>query len=107
VKSPLAASILTAMLAAWAAAPARADTLRCGNVLIRAGAAAAYVLAKCGTPDAKSQLTEPVWARRLNGTTYVVGTTTQDIWRYERRPGQFPAVLTFEGGVLRKLEFEK
>jgi hypothetical protein len=36
-----------------------------------------------------------------------VGTYTIEIWRYERRPGQFPAVLTFEGGKLKKLEYER
>jgi hypothetical protein len=36
-----------------------------------------------------------------------VGTTSRDVWRYKRSSGSFPAVLTFEGGVLKKLEFEK
>jgi hypothetical protein len=32
---------------------------------------------------------------------------TKEIWRYDRSPGKFPAVMTFEEGVLKKLEFEK
>jgi len=36
-----------------------------------------------------------------------VGTATRTLWRYKRGAGKFPAVLTFEGGVLKKLEFEK
>ncbi len=38
------------------------------------------------------------YARRENGTTYEVGTTSKDVWRYKRSSGQFPAVLTFEKG---------
>jgi hypothetical protein len=89
------------------ALPAQADTLRCGNVLIAEGAVAAYVQQKCGEPDSRTQISEPIRARHPNGTTYVVGTTTQSVWHYQRRNGQFPADLTFEGGVLKKIEFEK
>jgi len=46
-------------------------------------------------------------ARRADGTAYEVGTTSKDVWRYQRSNGSFPAVLTFEKGVLKKLEFEK
>lgn len=89
------------------AAPASADTLRCGSSLISEGAHVSYVLAKCGAPDSRREISEPIMARRPNGTVYQVGVTVQEIWRYERAPGKFPAVMTFEGGVLKKLEFEK
>jgi len=95
------------VLATSAAGPALAETLRCGSSLIQTGASAGFVMEKCGAPDSRETFTEPVMARRLDGTAYEVGTTTQDIWRYKRRSGQFPAVLTFEMGVLKKLEFEK
>lgn len=100
-------SIASIVLAVLLVTPAHADTLRCGSVLVQPGDMASYVLAKCGAPESKSEIHEPIMARRANGTTYRVGTTTQEIWRYARRAGQFPAVLTFEGGVLKKLEFEK
>jgi len=89
------------------ASAAHADTLRCKSSLISTGASEAYVVEKCGAPDSKMEVSEPVMARRPNGFTYQVGTTTQQIWRYRRSPGQFPAVLTFEGGVLKRLDFEK
>jgi hypothetical protein len=38
---------------------------------------------------------------------HVVGTATRYIWRYRRSSRQFAAVLTFEAGELKKLEFEK
>jgi uncharacterized protein DUF2845 len=89
------------------ASVAQADTLRCKSSLISEGASEGFVVEKCGPPDSKMEVSEPVMARRPDGFTYQVGTTTQQIWRYKRSPGQFPAVLTFEGGVLKKLDFEK
>ena len=94
-------------VAAGAALPARADTLRCGNVLIEVGAMAAYVQQHCGEPDSRMEISEPIRARRPNGTTYVIGTTAQEIWHYQRRSGQFPVDLTFDAGVLKRIDYEK
>ncbi len=98
---------LLALASLLLATSAHADTLRCGSSLISEGDAEAYVRQKCGEPDSKREVTEPVMARRPDGFAYQTGTTTQEIWRYKRAPGKFPAVLTFDGGVLKKLEFEK
>ncbi|HEY8509281.1 MAG TPA: DUF2845 domain-containing protein [Steroidobacteraceae bacterium] len=96
------------LLAGLAAAPhASAETLRCGSALIKVGATAGYVLEKCGEPQSRTQISEPVRARRPNGTTYVTGTTMVDVWRYDRGSRKFPAVLTFREGVLKKIEYEK
>jgi hypothetical protein len=89
------------------AAAAHADTLRCGSSLVAEGANQSFVREKCGQPDSVAEVTEPVYAHRPDGFTYQTGTTTQQIWRYKRAPGKFPAVMTFAGGVLKKLEFEK
>jgi hypothetical protein len=105
MRHPIVISLLA--LAAWTAPPAHADTLRCGSVLIEQGVTQDYVLEKCGEPDSRTISGVPIRARRLNGTTYVVGTTSQEIWVYKRNSGQFPAVLTFDGGFLRELEFRK
>jgi hypothetical protein len=99
-------SIVTATLI-LAAGPALADTLRCGGSLIKEGDTQGYVQEKCGEPDSKQTYTEPTRAIRPNGTSYEVGTTSKDVWRYKRNSGSLPAVLTFEKGVLTKLEFEK
>jgi len=96
-----------AVVALALAATAHAETLRCKSSLISPGASQDYVLQKCGPPASKMDVNEPVMARRPNGTTYQVGTATKEIWRYDRSPGKFPAVMTFEEGVLKKLEFEK
>jgi hypothetical protein len=88
-------------------ASAHADTLRCGSSLIQEGMSQSYVVEKCGAPDSKMELTEPVYARRPDGFTYKVGEAMQEIWRYKRGSGKFPAVMTFQDGKLKKLEFEK
>ena len=90
-----------------AASPAFADTLRCGSSLIKEGDTQGYVADKCGAPESKQTYTEPVYARRPNGTSHEVGTASKDVWRYKRSNGSFPALLTFEKGVLTKLEFER
>jgi hypothetical protein len=97
---------VSAVLLAFAV-PAAADTFRCGSALIRVGDAQTYVRAKCGEPTSQETITEEVRAVVPRGGTNVVGTATRYIWRYSRSSRQFPAVLTFEGGKLKKLEFEK
>ena len=88
--------------------PVHADTLRCGSKLISEGESQTTVLAKCGPPDSEARVTEPIYARNsYGGRANQVGESTKIIWRYQRAPGKFPAVLTFEEGVLKKLEFEK
>lgn len=95
------------ILMASAATAVRADTLRCGSKLVEPGESAAAVLAQCGAPTSRELITEPVRARTPAGGTRVIGTTEKEIWRYERGSRRFPAILTFEEGVLKKLEFEK
>jgi hypothetical protein len=99
--------VALAIAALLIAGPACAQTLRCGSALISEGDTQGYVREKCGEPDSKETYTEPVRALRPNGTSYEVGTTSKDVWRYQRARGSFPALLTFEKGVLTKLEFEK
>lgn len=89
------------------ALPASADTLRCKGKLISVGDTKGEVLAKCGEPTFVENIDEPVRARRPNGTTYIVGTSSKEIWTYKRAPGQFPAVLTFDAGELKSIEFIK
>jgi hypothetical protein len=99
--------IVTAAALVVLATPAWAETLRCGNSIIKEGDSQGYVQDKCGEPESKQTYTEPVLGRYPNGNTYSAGTTSRDVWRYHRSNGSFPAVLTFEQGVLKKLEFEK
>jgi hypothetical protein len=100
---------LTFLLAALTlTTAAHADTLRCGSKLVSEGEAQSTVRAKCGEPDSEMKITEPVYARNpYGGRASQVGESTKIIWRYQRGQRKFPAVLTFEDGVLKRLEFEK
>jgi hypothetical protein len=104
MKRPSALLTLAALTLATAA---HADTLRCGKYLIAEGARQAEVHEKCGEPDSALDVSEPTYARNVNGYMFQTGTATKTLWRYKRGGRQFPAVLTFEEGVLKKLEFEK
>lgn len=98
---------LIALIALATAPASRADTLRCGSKLIEVGDTKGEVLAKCGEPDFVEDIEEPVRARNRNGGTYVVGSSSKTIWTYRRAPGEFPAVLTFDGSTLKSIEFIK
>ncbi len=62
------------------------------------------VLAKCGEPTLRTVEEVPQHVRRANGTTYVSGTITVEIWTYDRGSSSFPAVLRFDGGKLVSIE---
>lgn len=101
-------AILSLCVAAGGAAVARAETLRCGSRLVAPGETATEVRAKCGEPASVTVIKEPIRARNAQGGgTRVVGETHVEIWRYDRGSGKFPAILKFEQGVLKALEFEK
>jgi hypothetical protein len=96
-----------AFLLAAAIPAAHADTLRCGSKLIQEGDPAGKVLERCGEPHNKQVVTEPVRASNAFGGMSTVGTYTYEIWRYSRGAGKFPALLRIEGGVVKKLEYER
>ncbi|MGQ0834384.1 MAG: DUF2845 domain-containing protein [Gammaproteobacteria bacterium] len=107
MRSHCIATVLFVGLIMTAAPAARGDTLRCGSKLVEPGVTADEVLAKCGKPTSLKVISEPVRVRTRAGGTRVVGTAEKEIWRYHRGSGRFPAILTFEEGILKALEFEK
>jgi hypothetical protein len=97
-----------ALLLAGAVPVAQADTLRCGNKLIQEGDTAGKVLERCGEPQNKQVITTPVRAVNASGYSFETGATaTVEIWRYGRGSGKFPALVTIEGGVIKKIEYER
>jgi hypothetical protein len=90
------------------ALPAQAETFRCGSKLIQVGDTAGKVLDRCGEPGNKQVVTEPVRAVNAAGYAFPTGaTTTYEIWRYDRGSRAFPAILRIEGGVVKKIEYER
>ena len=80
------------------------DTFRCGGKLINTGMTMTDVLAKCGEPTLRTVEEVPQHVRRANGSTYVSGTVTVEVWTYDRGSSSFPSVLRFEGGKVTSIE---
>lgn len=107
-KNRLLETVLLTAAAVTLALPAQADTFRCRTKLITEGDTAGKVLEHCGEPSSKQVVTEPVRAANASGGSYLTGATwTYEIWRYQRGSGKFPALLRIEGGVVRKIEYER
>jgi hypothetical protein len=87
--------------------PAHANTLRCKGKLVQEGDLRSEIIAKCGEPDFVETITDTARAPTRLGGTYVVGTVEREVWTYYRAPGQFPAVLKFDGTRLESIEFIK
>jgi hypothetical protein len=90
--------------AAAPSAPAAADVLRCSGGLIDVGMVAPQVVAKCGQPRDKDVEDVPIRVRSTTGALATVGTTRVERWTYDRGYGQFPALLIFEDGKLKRIE---
>ncbi len=96
---------LVGLLAGLVGVTAHADdSMTCGSALITTGMVGSQVIAKCGQPKDKNVTEVPQRTRRPNGTSAVTGTLSVEHWTYDRGYGQFPAVLTFEGGKLKSIE---
>ncbi|TJZ69781.1 DUF2845 domain-containing protein [Chitiniphilus eburneus] len=103
-KSPMLRAVLTLSLLMLSLEAVASDTLRCGNSLITEGMSEEQVAAKCGTPASTTVRTAPIMSYKRNGTRYQSGERVMHRWHYQRSPGQFDAVLVFEGGALTAIE---
>ncbi len=94
-------------VAATLASAARAqETFRCDSgALVSAGLSTDEVLEKCGEPQDKKVIEEPIRARNAGGGSRIIGTTIVERWTYSRAQGQFPALLHVEEGRVKRIEF--
>ena len=77
----------------------QADTMRCGNDLVRIGDSEEDVLRKCGRPYAMRDLfDEQAPAERVDESTPPYRRNI--VWVYRPEGGKFEKSLTFQGGVL-------
>jgi hypothetical protein len=74
------------------------DALRCGEWLVSTGASAQDVAKKCGAPSQAS--------RRIDRyrTRYGSRQVAVEVWIYDRGPNEFIRTLTFEDGILKRIE---
>ena len=94
------AALVTAILIAALPAVAE-DTLRCGSKIVRTGMTMADVKKYCGNPTSTAVEVQNVRAGRR-----VVGTTEIHTWIYRRSSGQRTAVLQFDQGTLKTINYQ-
>lgn len=108
MNTPRAASILV-MVALCAAAPLRADALRCGSKLVAEGDTRTAVEAKCGPPEDVSRRTRlaplVVWR---HGRPYRLGDGPIEVvieeWTYNFGPHRFMRRVRFEDGIVVRID---
>ena len=80
-------------------------SLRCDGRLIKVGASASQVAALCGEPSQRITSRVPVRAGGVTGFARFVGYSTSEQWVYDRGWGKFPAVLHFDDGIIRRIDY--
>ena len=97
-------AILITLLLCCATAQAY-GSLRCQGKLIRPGQDMAHILNRCGAPQDRVIEEVPVRSRVASGFTRFAGMTVVERWVYDRGWGKFPAVLIFQDGTLRRVDY--
>lgn len=103
------AALVLALAAFGAAAPLRADALRCGSKLVAEGDTRAAVAAKCGPPDdvvRRTRLSPAIVWR--HGRPYRVSDGLLEVeiedWTYDFGPRRFMRRVRFEDGLVVRIE---
>src|SRR5579863_5271638 len=73
------------------------EQFRCGSWLVSTQTSVAELLQKCGEPSSRQVSTEDARAHVVGGGTQKVGTTTTEIWRYDR--GSRMLVTIVDGNI--------
>jgi hypothetical protein len=96
---------LICMLAALLPASATSDELfRCGQWLVSAEMPVAELLKKCGEPSSKEVSSEDIRSHVVGGGTEKIGTTTKEVWRYDRGSRASPMIVTIVDGKIESME---
>ena len=73
---------------------------RCGSWLVSADVSVAKLLEKCGKPSSQQVSTQDV----RNEYGVKVGTSTTEIWRYDRGSRASPMIVTIIDGKIQSIE---
>jgi len=76
------------------------EFFRCGSWLVSADMSVAELLKKCGQPSSQQVSTQDV--RNFYGVK--VGTSTTEIWRYDRGSRAAPMIVTIVDGQIQNVE---
>ena len=77
------------------------ELFRCGSWLVSSQTSVAELLQKCGEPSSRQVSTEDARAHVVGGGTQKVGTTTTEIWRYDRGSKM---IVTIVDGNIQSIE---
>jgi hypothetical protein len=77
------------------------ELFRCGSWLVSSQTSVAELLQKCGEPSSRQVSTEDARAHVVGGGTQKVGTTTTEIWRYDRGSKM---IVTIVDGTIQSIE---
>lgn len=95
-----ARAVCVALAGAVWATQAAASSMRCAGGVVGVGDAPGTVLARCGEPDTRAER-----QRRLRSHDgHRVHVTDVETWSYRRGVGRFVLLLTFEGGLLTRID---
>lgn len=94
------------------AAPAAAESMRCGGYLVQVGDGKAEILQHCGEPVLRDSFCKPLAGARARPFTAADGTVVVappcenvDEWTYNPGYGQFMTTLQFVEGQLRAIRY--
>ena len=100
-----------ALLAATAAAPACAESLRCNGNSTEVGDSRLSVLYKCGEPLLRDTYRAPVFYQSILQpvpepyANMVVPCLLVDEWVYDRGQGNLVATVRFRSGVVQSIKY--
>jgi hypothetical protein len=97
----LAAAICALVTMAMPKSAACDELFRCGSWLVSSQTSVAELLQKCGEPSSRQVSTEDARAHVVGGGTQKVGTTTTEIWRYDRGSKM---IVTIVDGNIQSIE---
>lgn len=84
---------------------AGAESFRCGQWIVSKDMSVAELLEKCGAPTSKTSETVDVYGPAVSGSGRVKrGTTTIEIWTYDRGSQSFAMVVTVVDGKIKSME---
>lgn len=108
-------SLVLVMLLFVLSAPelVRAETLRCGGSSVGPGDSRLEVMKRCGEPALKDSYCAPVTATTSATKGGAPGSVTINVlpclpvdeWLYERGPGDLPAVVRMQNGVITSIYY--
>ena len=98
--------LFTLLLLLCLSATAQAyGSLRCQGKMIRPGMSMSQVTSLCGAPRDRIVEEIPVRSRIASGFARFSGVIVIESWEYDRGWGKFPAVLKFQDGTLKRVEY--